>query len=40
MIFAVGTFDQVIIYSTQQIQPIAAISNLHYANINDLSWNY
>ena len=38
MIFAVGTVDQIIIYSTQQPQPLAVIGNIHYSTINDLTW--
>ena len=38
MIFAIGTIDHVIIYSTQSIYPIAVVKNLHYDTINDLAW--
>ena len=38
MIFAVGTIDQILIYSTQQIKPLAVIGNIHYSTINDLTW--
>ena len=38
MVFAVGTIDHVIIYSTQSIYPIAVVKNLHYDTINDLAW--
>ncbi len=39
MIFAVGTNDQVIIYSTECVYPLAVIGNTHYATINDLAWD-
>jgi len=40
MIFAVGTIDSVIIYDTQQSNPIGLISNFHYASITDLAWSH
>jgi len=39
MIFAVGTNDQVLIYSTECVYPLAVIGNTHYATINDLAWD-
>ena len=38
MYFAVGTVEQVIIYSTNSIVPVAVVGNIHYATINDLVW--
>ena len=38
IVFAVGTLDQVIIYTTESIYPIAVIGNIHFATINDMSW--
>lgn len=38
MVFAVATTDQVIVFATDQQQPIAVIGNIHYAPINDLAW--
>eukprot|EP00347_Sterkiella_histriomuscorum_P016639 403352417 len=38
MFFAIGTTDQVLIYSTDSIFPISIIGNTHFAPINDLSW--
>ena len=38
LIFAVGTNDQVLIYTTECVYPIAVIGNTHYATINDLCW--
>ena len=39
MLFAVATIDQVLIYTTQSILPLAVINNIHYDTINDLSWH-
>jgi len=39
MIFAVATDHSVIIYDTQQISPIAVISNIHYTRLTDISWS-
>ena len=39
MIFAVGTVDQLLLYSTQSTTPLGVINNVHYANINDLAWS-
>ena len=38
MIYAVATTDQVLIYSTDSIVPLAIVGNTHYAPINDMSW--
>ena len=38
MVFAVATTDQVLIYTTDKIQPLAVIGNIHYAPINDMAW--
>ena len=38
ILFAVATIDNVIIYTTQSILPVAVIKNLHYDSINDLTW--
>ena len=40
MVFAVATTDQVLIYATDSICPLAVIGNVHYAPINDLTWHY
>ena len=40
VIFAIGTVEQVLIYSTECVYPLAVIGNTHYANINDFSWDY
>jgi len=38
MVFAVATQDTVLVYSTQQPEPIALASNLHYSSITDVTW--
>ena len=38
MVFAVATQHSILIYDTQQISPIAAISNIHYTRLTDLAW--
>ena len=38
MVFAVATEDAVMIYDTQQPQPFAYITNIHYHTLSDLSW--
>jgi chromatin assembly factor 1 subunit B len=40
MLYAVGTTDsQVLIYDTQQLDPVTRISGIHYEPINDLAWS-
>ena len=39
MVFAVGSCDQLLLFSTEAAQPLAVIGNLHLANINDLTWS-
>lgn len=38
MIFAVATQHSIMIYDTQQISPIAVISNIHYTRLTDVAW--
>jgi chromatin assembly factor 1 subunit B len=40
VVFAIGTVEQVFIYSTECVYPLTVIGNTHYANINDFSWDY
>ena len=40
MVFAVATTDQILVYATDSICPLAVIGNVHYAPINDLTWHY
>ncbi|XP_031833327.1 chromatin assembly factor 1, p105 subunit [Nomia melanderi] len=39
IVFAVATQHSVFIYDTQQISPIAVISNIHYTRLTDVSWS-
>ncbi|KAK3393603.1 WD40-repeat-containing domain protein [Podospora didyma] len=39
MIFAVATQDAVFLHDTQQMTPIAVVSNLHCAAFTDLTWS-
>ena len=38
LVFAVATTDQILIYATDSVQPLAVVGNIHYAPINDISW--
>ncbi len=38
MVFAVGTEDSVLLYDTQQPQPFAYITNIHYHQLSDITW--
>jgi chromatin assembly factor 1 subunit B len=38
MIFAIATIDQVLLYSTSSLLPVAIFGNMHYASITDLSF--
>ncbi|KAK3585670.1 hypothetical protein CHS0354_020236 [Potamilus streckersoni] len=39
VVFAVATEDSVLLYDTQQEQPFAYITNIHYHQLSDLSWS-
>ncbi|XP_065369574.1 chromatin assembly factor 1 subunit B [Calliphora vicina] len=39
MIFAVATKSSVYFYDTQQKQPFALISNIHYTRLTDITWS-
>lgn len=39
MVFAVATQDSVVLYDTEQQEPLGMVSNLHYLTITDLCWN-
>ncbi|KAG7197476.1 hypothetical protein KM043_013324 [Ampulex compressa] len=39
IIFAVVTESSILIYDTQQISPIAVISNIHYTRLTDVAWS-
>ena len=38
IVFAVATTDQILLYTTDSILPIAIVGNIHYAPINDMCW--
>lgn len=38
MIYAVATQNSIMMYDTQQTEPFARISRIHYIGLNDLSW--
>ena len=38
IVFAVATTDQVLIYNTESIYPMAVLGSIHYAPINDMAW--
>ncbi|KAI9296186.1 WD40 repeat-like protein [Neoconidiobolus thromboides FSU 785] len=38
-VFAVATQNSIFIYDTQHLNPIAYVSNLHFATLTDLSWS-
>jgi len=39
IIFAVGTLDSVIIYSSLALRPLLVLKDIHYAPITDLAWS-
>ena len=39
LIFAIATSNEILIYDTLNIEPIAIIGNLHYTPITDLAWS-
>ncbi|OXU30243.1 hypothetical protein TSAR_008813 [Trichomalopsis sarcophagae] len=39
IVFAVATDNSVMIYDTQQISPVAVISNIHYTRLTDITWS-
>ncbi len=38
MIFAVATKNTIVFYDTQQAEPFARVSKIHYVSLNDLTW--
>ena len=38
MVFAVVTASSVFVYDTQHAHPVAKVSGIHYATINDAAW--
>merc|ERR550532_819256 len=39
MIYAVATQNSIMLYDTQQTEPFARISRIHYIGLNDLTWS-
>jgi len=39
MVYAVATQNTVILYDTQQAEPFARVSKIHYVSLNDLAWS-
>merc|ERR1712226_1162083 len=39
MIYAVATQNSIMLHDTQQAEPFARISRLHYIGLNDLTWS-
>lgn len=38
MVFALATFNTVLIYNTDNLSPMYAMGNYHYAAITEISW--
>ena len=38
MIYAIATQNSIMLYDTQQSEPFARISRIHYIGLNDLTW--
>lgn len=38
MMFAIATVDNILLYQTQSIMPVAILKSIHYDSINDMSW--
>ena len=38
-IFAIATLDSVLVYDTQQFDPVAFVTNIHYAPLTDIAWS-
>ena len=39
MVFAIATFNSVLIYNTLSTLPMFLVSNIHFAALSDLTWN-
>lgn len=39
IVYAVATQDSIIVYDTEQKQPLCVVSNLHYSTFTDLTWS-
>ena len=40
VVFAIGTVEQVLIYTSECVYPLAVVGNTHYATINDFAWDF
>jgi len=38
IVYAVASIDSIVLYDTQQIYPLAYLTNFHYSAITDLTW--
>lgn len=38
LIYAVATKSSIVFYDTQQAEPFAKVSKIHYVSLNDLAW--
>lgn len=38
MMFAVATIDNILLYHTQSVMPMAILKSIHYDSINDMAW--
>ena len=38
MVYAIATKNSVVFYDTQQAEPFARVSKIHYVSLNDLAW--
>lgn len=38
VLFAVATIDNILLYHTQSVMPLAILKSIHYDSINDMSW--
>jgi len=39
MVYAVATKNTIVFYDTQQAEPFARVSKIHYVSLNDLAWS-
>ncbi|QLQ81825.1 hypothetical protein HG537_0G00790 [Torulaspora globosa] len=39
LVFAVATSNEVLIYDTENVKPLAVVGNLHYTPLTDLAWS-
>jgi len=39
VVFAIATNDTILIFTTDNLKPLAYIGNIHYAGLTDITWN-